>query len=303
MGCSSIDSKYYENFKKLKFRLSLEISDDKVIAKVGTKSSEKNFDILMHIAEENDIVAPLMKKKIDEYCLKRNTSDPVIIGTGKCGNPCYEYNLDLLFKCPKCGGKVNKEVENKYELEEVYNDRTGRYEKQKNYKEKGICIRFNFNENIDKIDVNLDEFIKYFEKVDNEKIVHWSAEIYGQNGLAPVEKDMPIHYMMLDGERYEFPYGIHMKEFFNMNQELFFPMQNDMLLFSQAYGGKHTIPSRGEICLMFYDNQPEMGQSCGSYGFSWFHTVYIYECDECNYRYHVIKTSPFNHRDKSKDPK
>ena len=86
--------------------------------------------------------------------------------------------------------------------------------KKKDYKEKGICIRFNFNENIDQIDVNLNEFIKYFEKVDNEKKVHWSADIYSKNGLVPVEKDMPIHYMMLDGERYEFPYGIHMKEFF-----------------------------------------------------------------------------------------
>ena len=114
---------------------------------------------------------------------------------------------------------------------------------------------------------------------------------------------MPIHYMMLDGERYEFPYGIHMKEFFYMNQDLFFPTPNDLTLFCQAYSGKHTIPDKGDTCLMFFDGRPEMGQSCGFYGYSWFHKVYIFECDECNYRYHVIKTSPFNHRDKSRDPK
>ena len=110
MGCSCIDSKYNENFNRLKFRLNLNISDDEIIKNVAGFNSEKNFDILMHIAEENDIVAPLMKKKINEYCLKRNTSEPVVIGKGKCGNPCYEYQLNILFNCPKCGGKANREI-------------------------------------------------------------------------------------------------------------------------------------------------------------------------------------------------
>lgn len=31
-----------------------------------------------------------------------------------------------------------------------------------------------------------------------------------------LEKDMPIHYMMIDGERIDFLYGINMKEFLKL---------------------------------------------------------------------------------------
>ena len=30
---------------------------------------------------------------------------------------------------------------------------------------------------------------------------------------------MPIHYMMIDGERFEFPFGLGMREFFYMDDE------------------------------------------------------------------------------------
>ena len=54
---------------------------------------------------------------------------------------------------------------------------------------------------------------------------------------------------------------------------------------------------------MFHDgNVNEWGQSCGYFKSST-HIVHIYECDDCHHKYHVIKTSPFHFRDKSKDPK
>ena len=87
----------------------------------------------------------------------------------------------------------------------------------KKYTNEKICTRFKFNENIDKCDVDTDEFLKFFEKIDEQKKVHWSCDVGKPDKTntisfyVPEEKDMPIHYMMLDGERFDFPYGIHMK--------------------------------------------------------------------------------------------
>ena len=53
--------------------------------------TQKNFDLLKRIAEENEIVSQRLKQKIDELCLKRNKGDPLQIAVGKCGNPCYAY--------------------------------------------------------------------------------------------------------------------------------------------------------------------------------------------------------------------
>ena len=47
--------------------------------------------------------------------------------------------------------------------------------------------------------------------------------------------------------------------------------------------------------------QPELGQSLGYYGYAWKHMVYIFECLKCNYKYHILRTSPFKFRDKSLD--
>ena len=38
-----------------------------------------------------------------------------------------------------------------------------------------------------------------------KKTVHWS---FTDKNKTPVEKDRPIHYMMIDGERFDFPYGL-----------------------------------------------------------------------------------------------
>ena len=121
---------------------------------------------------------------------------------------------------------------------------------------------------------------------------------------------MPIHYMMLDGERFDFPYGIHMRDFFKLNNDKFFKPRQDPMGFMALYQFQQFSSSnnkglvQGEYCEMFYEqNKSEWGQSCGYYGYQWLHKVYFYECDDCGYKYHIIKTSPFHCRDKSKDPK
>ena len=103
--------------------------------------------------------------------------------------------------------------------------------------------------------------------------------------------------MMIDGERFYFPYGIGMKEFFLMNEYEFFPRVS-------------KIPYEYSVCF-FYERDSsleDLGQSLGSYRFSavgigvlCVHLVLIFICNLCGYKYHIIKTSPFASRDKSKD--
>ena len=277
--------------------------------------TQKNYDILKLIAEENEIVSQRLKQKIDELWKKRDGGNPIQISVGKCGNPCYAYKLNLFFHCPKCNGNINCELENDYTTERVYDDFIQNFRNAKNYTDRNVCNSFDFNENIDKCDIDTDECIKFFEKIDEQKISHWSCDIrtYDKEKEKNVEKaietDLPIHYMMLDGERFDFPYGISMRDFFRLNNDKFFrPPKNPMGFLSlyqhqQLSGSKKGIVE-GEYCEMFYErNRNELGQSCGYYGFSMLHKVYVYECNDCGHKYHIIKTSPFHYRDKSKDPK
>ena len=275
--------------------------------------SKKNYEILKKIYEENDIVSERLKQKIKEYVKKREEPKPLEIATGKCGNPCFAYQQKIIFNCPKCDGNVNIVIENDYETEEIYDTRNQRFKPIKKYLQKNTCTRFNFNENVDKCDVSVDDLIKYFEKVDDKKIVHWSCDtkntpLYHDRTIIPIEKDMPIHYMMLDGERFDFPYGIHMEDFFSLNQvEFFYPEDhsflNLMYIKDDQYFRSKKIRIFGEFCNMFKNKYEDgWGQSCGLYDSST-RLVHIYECDDCHHKYHVIKTSPFHFRDKSKDPK
>ena len=313
MGCFD-SSVYYEDKKVKEIYLTLWESNDDMMKEFCEIKNQKNFDILKRISEENEIVSQRLKQKIDELCLKRDKGDPLQIAVGKCGNPCYAYQLNLFFNCPKCNGNVKRNMENGYTTERIYDDYSQSYRDGKNYNESNICKKFNFNENIDKCDVDSDECIKFFEKIDEEKLVHWSCDISTWENekrvTKEIEKDLPIHYMMLDGERFDFPYGINMRDFFKINNNKFFKPPQDPMQFLTLYQFQQFSSSNnkglvhGEFCEMFYErNRSEWGQSCGYYGFQWLHKVYIYECDDCGYKYHIIKTSPFLYRDKSKDPK
>lgn len=303
MGCcGDLIAEFKYNNENLNFMHGkFSVSDDETIFNLQNHRSMKNLEILKKIKEENDKVVPLLKNKLDELMKKRDEK-PIMIGTGNvCGSPCYAYNKNILLKCPKCNGNVNIEVENEYEMR-------GR---NKEMVEKGICVRFNYNEKVDQIDYDFNACCKYFDKIDKEKSVHWSADIetYDQNlnkEIKHVEKDMPIHYMVIDGERFDFPYGLHMKEFFKMNNATFFPFDKNRIFFFKTIDDirRAGYQSIGEVFWIYYENEREdLGQSLGEYGYAWIHKVFYFQCSECKYKYHIIKTSPFMHRDKSKDAK
>ena len=183
--------------------------------------SRFNFELLMKIYEENEQIVDKLKAKIDELSLKQS-SKIVEIGTGNsCNNPCYQYNLELTKVCPKCGGKVESDYENDYEIINKYDDYRKCFRDIKDYNQKKICTGFRFNNNIGKEDVDLNAFFDYFEKVDNEKKCYYYIFLGYKAGTKAYE--LPYRYMMIDGERFYFPYGIGMKEFFLMNEYEFFP--------------------------------------------------------------------------------
>ena len=53
--------------------------------------------------------------------------------------------------------------------------------------------------------------------------------------------------MMLDGERFDFPYGIHLKEYFMLTRDLFFDIKN-LEIFLEDEKFKKPKPDEGEIC-------------------------------------------------------
>ena len=99
--------------------------------------------------------------------------------------------------------------------------------------------------------------------------------------------------MMIDGERYYFPYGIGMEEFFLLNEYEFFPRQKSKIPYSLSVSFFHEQKM----------SRKELGQSLGYYGYAWKHFVFIFTCNLCGHKYHIIRTSPFAFRDKSKDVK
>ena len=310
MGCSTDLSLFYDGGNH-KIPKILQLSSDETIRKYANHKSAKNLEIFKHILEENEISLQKLKKKIDELVIKGENTKPIQIATAKCGNPCYTYQMRIFSKCPKCDGRVFRNMENESSKSRYYDDMAGFYREGKSYSNKNICTRFNF-ENIDKCDVDIDEFIKFFEKVDEEKTVHWSADTKikewdRSDPVVPVEKDMPIHYMMVDGERFDFPYGIHMREFFMINYEKLCnacSVGEFLSELKEDYFRDDYVIGKGEKCDIYDGLQNTvLGQSCGFFGWCGTHYVYIYECDDCHHKYHVIKTSLFRHRDISKDPK
>ena len=138
MGCFS-SSVVTNAPKAMEILNAFKKSNDDQLIKFCHLYSEKNYNILKSIYQENDIVSQKLKQKIEEYIKIREEAKPIQIATSKCGNPCYAYQRKILFNCPKCDGKVNSDVENYFEPEPVFDRRTGRVKIKKNYKEKNIC--------------------------------------------------------------------------------------------------------------------------------------------------------------------
>ena len=292
----AIKKEYEENQKIIRERnlnkyRRLENLDIEALKKLGENYSF-NANLLVKIDDENKILVPKMKEKIDQLMSKQN-ENIVEIGTGNsCNSPCYTYNSKFFKECPKCQGKVISKRENGQYKRQEYDCRTERYIEFMDYNEEKICTGFRFNNKIGKEDVDINALFQYFDKVDNEKIAHYSIKfIDRKTGETRTEEfDLPYHYMMIEGERFDFPYGFRMKDFFWFNEYEFFPKDYN-------YEYKNCIFYEGNI------RYPDIGQSLGYYGYAFLHLVLVFICESCGYKYHIVRISPFFFRDKSKDVK
>ena len=196
--------------RKLEKYYRLRNYDNEVLKKLG-ENYRTNSKLLMKIDDENKILIPKMKEKIDQLMSKQN-ENIVEIGTGNsCNSPCYTYNSKFFKECPKCQGKVISKYENGVYKKEEFDYRTEQYREYTAYNEEKICTGFRFNNKIGKEDVDINALFEYFDKVDNEKIAHYSINFVVDRNTYETrteEFDLPYHYMMIDGERFDFPYGL-----------------------------------------------------------------------------------------------
>ena len=201
-------------------------------------------------------VTPKFKKKMEELISKRESTKPRIIAEGNyCSKPCYEYNTNILDTCPKCGGVVQNSVENEIDPSPVLNI----------YYIPGCCEKFTYK-NLDKIDYDIDEFFKYFEKYD---------------------ENIERYYIIIDGERFDMPKYLNFKNYLTANCKYFFPHIEKFYYFD-------------------YDlNISEYGKSLGYRkiipGLINMYCALVFKCKKCNYEYHILRTFPFMYRDKNKD--
>ena len=232
----------------------------------------KDINYKRRLYNDNLKFAPLLKAKIDELIEKRNKSKPVEISRGNCcRNPCYEYHPSLITECPKCGGKVEESYENGYTIERRYDDLG--YEKDVKIYDNNVCDKFTFNDKISKEDYDLKEFFNYFRKTEK------------------LEGEDFREYMIIDGERFDAPTSNSLEIFFKLNENKWFP--------------QNKIPGHDWTNTSFFIERQrgELGQALGFYGYRWQHFVFIYKCNLCGLEYHIIRTSPFRFRDKTKDNK
>ena len=267
------------------------------------KNSELNVELLKTINEENKKLRDAMKNKLDALVSQSGYLNPkVIIGTGNsCNCPWYLYNLNLRKVCPKCEGKVEEDFENGYTILQKWDEGLKGYKEVKKYNETKICTGFRWNDKIDECDVKLTALWKYYDKTDPEKKVHYTIHVEDPTTKEKKteEYDVPCHYMMVDGERFDFPYGLTMAQFFYLNSKYFFPKPQVNLVYVENGG----LLYEHKICFWYEEMKEELGQSLGYYGYEWIHMVYIYTCNSWGHKYHIAKVSPFAFRDKSKDVK
>lgn len=249
---------------------------------------EENLELLKKVYDENEILKVKMKKKIDELIARAvNYREVVVLGTGNsCGCPCYKYNLTLKDACPKCQGKVEENFENGYTTIKKWNDYKEAYEEVKQYNETKICTAFKWNNKDDIKDLDTKEFFKYYEKEDKEKKNHFTIKYKDQttNEIKTEEIDLSTYYTIVDGERFDCPSGMQLFGFFLLNSKYFFPETPD----EKGWDGKAY-----KIEFQFEGMEYEFGAPFGYYGYARMHMVYIYTCNLCGHKYHIIKPSPF----------
>ena len=286
MGCLGYNQEELLDRKNLSpLGKILNLSDDQIMKHltISLWSLKPRFDELRKINEENLKFRPFLDAKIKELCEKRENSKPVVIARGNCcKNPCYAYMKKITESCPECQGKVEVGVENGIRLEDQWDNVSREIKKIKVYND-NVCDKFTFNENIDKIDYDLEEFFKYFTNVDPSEKFPYYINFNFRGQKTEYSKELERRYMIVDGKRFNAPYGISLADYFRINDSFFFFKTNQ------------------DVSFFYEGNIKELGQSVGYYGLEFKHFVFIYTCNLCGLKYHILRTSPFAFRDKSKD--
>ena len=286
MGCLGYNQEELLDRKNLsQLGKILNHSDDQIMKHltISLWSLKPRFDELRKINEENLKFRPFLDAKIKELCEKRENSKPVVIARGNCcKNPCYAYMKKITESCPECQGKVEVGVENGIRLEDQWDNVSREIKKIEVYND-NVCDKFTFNENIDKIDYDLEEFFKYFTKVDPSEKFPYYINFNFRGQKTEYSKELERRYMIVDGKRFNAPYGISLADYFRINDSFFFFKTNQ------------------DVSFFYEGNIKELGQSVGYYGLEFKHFVFIYTCNLCGLKYHILRTSPFAFRDKSKD--
>jgi hypothetical protein len=266
----------------------MNLSRDRLKTENLRDNKNENMELLKKLYDENEILTNKLRAKIAELITKAQMNEEVVvIGTGNsCGCPCYKYNLNLIKTCPKCKGKVEEDFENGYTMVKKYNSRKEAYEEVKQYNLTKICTAFKWNNKDDIKDLDYKECFKYYTKVDNEKKNHWTIKYKDKttNEMKTEEIDLPTYYMMVDGERFDFTAGMDMQGFFIHNNKTLFPEGPN----ERGWSGKAY-----KIQFQFEGIEFEFGAPFGYYGYARMHMVYIYTCNLCGHKYHIIKPSPF----------
>ena len=251
-------------------------SKDELLMKLYEQKIYQNgTEELLKIIEENKKLYPLLKSKIEQLMEKMNSAKPEIIATGNvCKIPCYEYNTSIVHFCPKCGEKVSDDVENGIITKQEYNAAKGIYEDVEYYDDV-VCDKFTFNNKIDKIDYDIDELCKYFEKVDKSKTFIYKLYETDKNGQKTL-KDYEAYqkYMIIDGQRFDFPYGVNLRCFLELNDRHIFTREH------LDNNGRYNHIGTYNTYFFHKDNASyiDLGQALGYYGYKFKHFVLIFKC-------------------------
>lgn len=213
--------------------------------------------------QNNNNAAGKLATILERLISIRDSQTPREVAHGNyCKNPCYEFNLNLIYECPKCKGEVVMEYENEYTIKKDY-DRNGNQIEKKIYN-KTACNKFEFNDIVSYEDRSFGALCAYFQL--EEKV-----------------GDKVNKYMMLDGEKIDLG-NSDLLTFLYMKQKELLPEKNGvelLLAFSKL----------GEPTILLYNQG----------GFERMPLVCLYKCAKCGHTYHIMQTSPFMYRDKSKD--
>lgn len=232
------------------------------LADFGIKFGNNNNSYEARKQQINQIIEKL-RPKVDEYIQKRDSQTPRVIAKGNyCNNPCYEFNLTLFNTCPKCKGAVVEDYENDYTTQNVVSN--GQVYEKKIYNKNTCCSTFTFDKNLISMeDCYGGSLIQFFER---EEVVDGKKN----------------YYMMLDGEKYDFG-EISLLQFFAGEGKALFPERNGV-----------------EELLLIYRCSKPVTYSNLQNG-TRVSLVCLYKCNKCGLKYHIMQTSPFMFRDKSKD--